>query len=150
MPVVILEIGDLNRHVPGLDPLVAEDLIKGAMAHAAIKAPCILDPALPDQYADAAKDIIRDVVLRRIQAGSGAVKTSTAGPYSQTIDTRTPWRKTFQAEDVSGLQDLCRRYAGGVSSGALPGYSAPESPLCDPGYLTAVGLKKIRRLDDLS
>lgn len=91
-------------------------LIEDVLAQAAIVAPCILEATFP--YAAAAKALLREAVLRRLDAGSGAIITRLegTGPFqrSETIDNRIR-RGILQPLDISDLQKLCVAAGGGTS-----------------------------------
>lgn len=99
-------------------------LITDVQAKAAIVAPCL---SLVDfKYPDAAKAILREAVLRRLEAGSGAVATKfvATGPFStsETFDTRS-LRGILQPKDIAELQELCKLNSGAASSPRFRGAS---------------------------
>jgi hypothetical protein len=83
----------------------AEAMITDALAMAARVAPCILDEDF--EYADAAKAILRRAIIRWHEAGSGAAVQQTAGPFSQTIESK-PSRGLFWPSEIEQLQELCQ------------------------------------------
>ena len=96
-----------------IDEAKATEMIADAEAMAALAAPCITEPEF---VADAAlfaavKSILRGAVLRWNDAGSGAVTQQGAGPFQQTIDTRTPRRGMFWPSEITQLRDLCSRFS---------------------------------------
>ena len=112
MPCSLLSISDLEPF--GItDSDKAQAMINDASALAARVAPCLLDDDF--LWGDAARAILRSVVLRWDQAGTGAVQSQSAGPYSVTLDTRSEWRSLFWPSDIAALQDLCRD--NGVETG---------------------------------
>lgn len=127
---VIIEVSDLEKFVPGIDPVKAEEMIKDILAWAEAVAPCITDPEFP--YGDAVKAILRNALLRWNDSGSGAITQWGAGQYQQSIDTRQPRKAMLTPTDIAELQKLCRKFNGGTgSSGAFtvdstPVYKAPE------------------------
>ncbi|MGW3545892.1 hypothetical protein ACWDNI_35870 [Nocardia niigatensis] len=83
-------------------------MIEDAEAMAKLSAPCLKAPAdLTLEQKAAAKAILRGAVLRWADAGSGAVVTKAAGPYSQTLDTSNPRRNLFWPSEIKQLQDIC-------------------------------------------
>lgn len=83
----------------------ANAMIADAEAMAKLVAPCITDVEF--EHEDAVKAILREAILRRNDAGSGAVTTQTAGPFSQAVDTSRPRRGLFWPSEIEQLQDLC-------------------------------------------
>ncbi|HET6865463.1 MAG TPA: hypothetical protein VFH80_06050 [Solirubrobacteraceae bacterium] len=96
-------------------------MLAGANARAARVAPCLVDTTTPptsDQLAEA-KLVLIGAISRWAQAGSGAVQSQAAGPFSVTVDTRQ--RATgynLWPSEIKQLQDIC---ANGktASSGAF-------------------------------
>lgn len=88
-----------------IDPLKAQAMIDDAVAMAALVAPCINSTDFA--YPDAAKAILRGAVLRWHESGTGAVQTTQAGPYSQTLDTSKIRRGMFWPSEIEQLQKLC-------------------------------------------
>lgn len=89
------------------------ELVGDALASAEIVAPCLADPDF--QLHRAAKAILREAVLRRLDAGTGAVVTRSegTGPFSksETVDNRSR-RSILQPSDIADLQNLCRSVSG--------------------------------------
>ena len=105
----------------------AEAMIADAEAMAALAAPCITDPAfLEDQrLRDALVAILRRAILRWNEAGTGALTQQGAGPFQQTIDTRTPSRGAFWPSEIEQLRSLCAAFAG--ESGGREAFSVRPS-----------------------
>lgn len=123
---VDIVLDDITVFVPGVDPGQAGALITGALARAAVLAPCIQDLEFP--YEDAAKAIIVEAILRRIETGAGALSLQQAGPFQQAIDTRTSPRELYWPGEVLELQRLCAEASTDTTdnAGALPeGYFPP-------------------------
>ena len=95
------------------EPEKLPELVEDVLATAAIVAPCLTDPAFP--YGRAARATLREAVLRRLDAGTGAVVTRSegTGPFSrsETIDNRTR-RAILSPSDIGDLQALCRAFNG--------------------------------------
>lgn len=113
MPAVTVTPDDLAPFAT-IDPVKAQAMIDDALALAARAAPCILDADFA--YPDAARAIIRGAVLRWNDSGSGAVTQQTAGPFNQSIDTRTTRKSMFWPSEITELQRLCE---DNTSSGAF-------------------------------
>lgn len=111
MPAVTLSPTDLAPFA-AIDDEKAEALIEDALARAARVAPCIRLTALSADHALAARGIIRDAVLRKNDAGTGAVQQQTAGPFGQTLDTREPRRALFWPSEIAELQAICAEHNG--------------------------------------
>lgn len=106
MAAVTLSIDDLTPFAPDIDPGKATAMIEDALAVAAIVAPCILEDTFT--AAGAAKAIIRGALLRWHDAGTGAVVSQAAGPFTQTIDTSTTRRGMYWPSEITQLQKLCQ------------------------------------------
>jgi hypothetical protein len=111
---------DLAPFVPDIDPAKAEAMIEDAEAMAALLAPCITDPGFT--AAGALKAILRGAVIRWHEAGTGALQAQTAGPYSQTYDTRQERRGMFLTSGPPRTPTATRRRRGASRSG---GASSP-------------------------
>lgn len=81
-------------------------MISDAEAWATTVAPCLSEDLSADQAA-AAKAVLRAAILRWNEAGTGAVQTSTAGPFGQTLDTRQERRGMFWPSEIEQLQAIC-------------------------------------------
>lgn len=99
------------------------ELIGDILAQAAIVAPCL--EAADFSYARAAKAVLREAVLRRLDAGTGAVTTQHQGTgpfqHSETIDNRAN-RGILRPNDIRELQLLCTLQSGAaddLQAGAL-------------------------------
>lgn len=118
MPAVVLTTDDLDPFAT-IDSAKAQAMIDTALARAARVAPCIRDADLSIDNAEAAKGVIRDAVLRWHDAGNGAVSQQTAGPFSQSVDTRTPRRGLFWPSEIEELQAICRDHSDDEPTGAF-------------------------------
>jgi hypothetical protein len=107
-------------------------MITDALALAAVHAPGIL--ADDFAFVDAARAILRRVVLRWNEAGTGASVQQSAGPFSQTVDTRKDQRDAFWPNEIQALQDLCK---GPEMAGAFSLDTAPTTVVY--GHITGVG-----------
>lgn len=129
MAAVTLTPDDLRPFAPGIDEAKATAMIADAIALAARVAPCILDDDF--KYADAAKAIIREAILRRNEAGTGAVVQQGAGPFQMTVDSRQQRRALFSIREIAQLQDLCRENGNSAFSlDTAPVKSVSHSPVC--------------------
>ena len=118
MPAVTLTLADLTPFA-AIEETKAQAMIDTALARAARVAPCIRDETLSDDNAEAAKGIVRDAILRWHDSGSGAVTQQTAGPFSQTVDTRAPRRGLFLPSEEEELRAICRDHNGEERAGAF-------------------------------
>lgn len=109
MAAVEVTFGDLALFAK-IDRDKADAMIVDAMALAAQIAPCILN----DDFAHpaAAKAIIRRAILRWNEAGTGAIQSTTAGPFSNTVDTSVTRRGMFWPSEITDLQRLCSSSGG--------------------------------------
>lgn len=92
----------------------AAAMIADGEAMAKLVAPCITDAGFA--HADAVKAILRGAILRWNDAGSGAVTSQSAGPYSQTVDTTRARKSLFWPSEIEQLQDICAPSGGGAFS----------------------------------
>ena len=105
MAAVTLTPADLVPFA-SIDDAKAQAMIDDALALAARVAPCILTDTF--EHDAAARAILRGAVLRWNEAGTGAMQSQTAGPFSQTLDTRQQRRGMFWPSEIQQLQELCR------------------------------------------
>jgi hypothetical protein len=92
-----------------IDSAKAAAMIIDAIAMATLAAPCLADTTklTPVQLA-ATKAVLRAAILRWNDAGSGAVQTSTMGPFNMAVDTKQPRRQMFWPSEITDLQKICR------------------------------------------
>lgn len=104
-----------------IDAAKATAMIEDAEAMAALAAPCITDPEFTANTALSAAlvAILRAAILRWHDAGSGAVTQQGAGPFQQTIDTRTVRRGMFWPSEITQLRDLCATFSQAGDSRAF-------------------------------
>ena len=113
-----------------IDSAKAEAMIADAEAMALVVAPCLGEyGAVPNANAGAAvKAILRSAILRWHETGSGAVTQQTAGPFSQSTDTRQVRKGMFWPSEIEQLQAICQpaRTSGGAFSVILAGHPIYE------------------------
>ncbi|DAZ90345.1 hypothetical protein [Mycobacteroides abscessus] len=126
MAAVTISKDDIQAHLPGTPDDVAERFIKGTIARAALYAPCIKSAEFPDEKSDAAKDILIDVIIRAIEAGSGVVGSVMAGPFQTSLDTSKPRRRRFESDEIRELKALCGIKSGGAFT-ITPVYDATDA-----------------------
>ena len=120
---VQLTVADLLPFAPSIDAAQAVELIAGTLARAAESAPCILGAEFSSA---AAKDIIRDGVLRRYASlGGQVVKSQALGDvsitYAESADSSTG---LFTDSELSELKRLCSESGSAV----LPTFGFPDAP----------------------
>lgn len=115
---VSITVGDVKVFVPGAEDGQVSALITGAVARATEIAPCLASDDFDKE--DAAKAIIVEAIVRRLEAGAGSLSLQQAGPFQQAIDTRTSPRTLFWPAEIVELQSLCAAAQQGVGGGALP------------------------------
>lgn len=123
--MVIIDPQDLLTLRPSLDLATASVMIQGAVARAALIAPCIV----ADDFAheDAVTAIILDALVRRADSGGGGLITQqSAGPFSQSVDARSA-SNLFTAQERADLAALCR--GGRASRTVWTVLAAPVDPL---------------------
>lgn len=81
-------------------------MIEDAEAMATTVAPC-LEGSLTATQGAAVKAILRGAILRWHEAGSGALESQSAGPFSATFDTRIQRRGMFYPSEITDLQKVC-------------------------------------------
>lgn len=110
---MILSVSDLGTAASGADSATVDALVAGANAQALRVAPCLADDTSSFDRAAEARMVLIGAVSRWLQAGSGAVQSQTAGPWSLAIDTRTGRTGySLWPSEVATLRELC---GGGVS-----------------------------------
>ncbi len=107
----------------------AQAMIDGVVARAAQVAPCITDATLSATNSAAARDILIEAILRRNDAGSGAIASQTAGPFGQTLDTRNPRKVTFWPSEIEELEAICANHRGATGGGAFSIDTTPVTPV---------------------
>ena len=88
-------------------------------------APCLKDPdtELDEDDTETLKAIMRSVILRWSESGSGVVNSRTAGDYAETYTGRGSGG-TFRPEEIRDLQALC---ADSANAGKQKAYSVDTS-----------------------
>ena len=126
MAAVSLSVDDLTPFA-SIPEEKAELMIEDALAMAARVAPCITEDDFA--YEAAARAVLRGAIIRWHESGTGAMQAQSAGPFSQTLDTRQQRKGMFWPSEIEQLQELCR--GAEDSSGAFAvdtvgtlGYSA--------------------------
>ena len=101
-------------------------MVAGANAKASRVAPCLAGTGetapTTDQLAEA-RLVLVGAIKRWTEAGSGAVTQQTAGPFSQTLDTRQRTGYNLWPSEIEQLQAICKtdgasRRAFSVDTGA--------------------------------
>ena len=117
---------DVAVFLPGVETARVEAMIRVVSARATALAPCIAGPLTPAQT-ETVRAILLDAVVRWGEAGSGAVRTQTAGPFSQTVDTTQDRRGVFLASEFADLRGICDEIAGGGGEAfsIIPGGARP-------------------------
>ena len=109
--MAIIEPEDLQVFDKALSTDVAEAMITDALAEAYRVAPC-LESTTDQKVLVSAKAIIRRALLRRHEAGAGALQqwSNTDGPFTRSgsVDTRgQDSRMTFYPSEEKALRELC-------------------------------------------
>lgn len=111
---MLLTVDDIKVFAPTIDDAKAAAMVVDTIARAARFAPCLLEPEnLSDSQKAAVKAILRDVVLRWNDVGTGARVThsnqASTGPYSvnqsQTVEATS--RVRFWPSEIAELQAIC-------------------------------------------
>ena len=132
----IITVDDLPTALQS-DPMV-ELMVAGANARASRVAPCLAgtgaEAPTEDQLAEA-RLVLVGAVRRWYEAGNGALSAQSAGPFSQTIDTRQRTGYNLWPSEIEALQQVCAsgsvgREAFSVDTAATTSL-AGHSPYCD-------------------
>ena len=103
----IIAVSDLPTNLQGAEMI--DVMVAGANAKAARVAPCLVSttPApTADQTAEA-RVVLLGAVKRWADAGAGALSAQTAGPFSQTFDTRQRTGFNLWPSEIADLQAIC-------------------------------------------
>ena len=134
-----LSADDVLKFDDDLDTATVEDMIETVYADAVLVAPCIKDEdfVIPE-YRVKVKSILRGVVLRWADAGSGGVKQRAAGDFSESLDLSSSGGKLRPGE-IRELQDLCaadgKKRRGRATTILTAGYGLLPTPTVHP-FLT--------------
>lgn len=110
MASLTISHGDLTPFSPEISEERAEAMIEDVLARAKRFAPCLKGSDLDPDVAAAAKAILRDVILRWYDQGSGVVvqKQTSVGPYQASESTDSSRSKPrFWPSEIRELQTLC-------------------------------------------
>jgi hypothetical protein len=114
-------------------PAKADEMIADAVAQAVLAAPCLLDEdEVPDHLAAAVKSVLRRVVLRWNDSGSGALQSERVGDVQFTHDTRQQPRALLWPSEIEQLQQVCTIVSGGSTGKAFSVDAAPSG--CRPRH----------------
>lgn len=138
-----LSAEDVQRFNDDLDTAIVEDMIETVYADAVLVAPCIKDEDFGSpEYRVKVKSILRGVVLRWADAGSGGVKQRAAGDFSETLDSSSSGGKLRPGE-IRELQDLCvagEKRRARASTILTSGYGLLPTPTVHPFLTDTEGL----------
>lgn len=121
-----IEYDDLKVFDSELTKEAAEAMITTIWSRVRKLAPCLKDPdiELDEDDLETVKSIMRSVILRWAESGSGVVGSRTAGDYQESYTARGSGG-TFRPEEIRDLQSVC---AGSANAGNQKAYSV------DTGY----------------
>ena len=130
---IIIEVTDLPTALQSAELIAV--MVAGANARASRVAPCLVatgEDAPTYNQVDEAKLILLGAIKRWVEAGSGALQSQTAGPFSAVQDTRQRTGYNLWPSEITDLQAICS--AGPVGRQAFsidtaPAYSA-HLPWC--------------------
>jgi hypothetical protein len=122
---------------PTLTEATAVELIEDAEAQAWLAARCLFDDNKPldDRQKAAARSILRGIVLRWNDAGTGANTQVNAGPFALT-QTSQGRRGALWPSEITDLQKVCKSPSAGKAfsiNTAPDGYSQ-HSMFCDRNF----------------
>lgn len=127
----IIDVTDLPAKVQEHE--LSQQMVDGANATAARVAPCLVatDPApTSDQLAEA-RLVLIGMVQRWSEAGSGAFSQESAGPFSQSVDTRSRTGMNPWPSEIQRLQDICSAGKSGAFSIDTAPTASLHLPWCD-------------------
>lgn len=132
--VEIISVDDLPTAMQS--DQMAELMVNGANARATRVAPCLAgtgdDAPNADQLAEA-RLVLVGAVKRWAESGSGALSAQSAGPFSQTVDTRQRTGYNLWPSEIEALQQICSSGTT-ASSGAFSirpsGAGSAHMPWC--------------------
>lgn len=106
----------------------AKVFIKSAWARAITLAPCLGDPEkfsnLKPEQLEIVKEILREVVIRRAERGSGAYSQEGAADYSRTL--RDIGSSVFRPSEIRDLQAVCSDVTRRPRASTIPtGWDTP-------------------------
>lgn len=106
--MAFLTIDDLTPFAD-IDSDKADAMIEDAVAQAALHAPCLAaEEELTTLQLSQVKSVLRSVVLRWNEAGSGALAAETIGPFGIQLDTRQARRALLSPSEIIDLQKICQ------------------------------------------
>lgn len=135
--MAFLTTDDLADFIEVTNEVKAEAMIADASAIAILVAPCLAnEDDLTENQVAAVKAVLRGAIIRWNEAGSGAVDTQTAGPFSQTLDTRQTRRAMFWPAEIEQLQAICAGEGSGGVFGidTLPTCSVIHADICSINF----------------
>jgi hypothetical protein len=125
---VSLTIDDLTPFAT-IPEAKAQAMIDDALALAARVAPCIVDADF--EYGLAAKAVLRGVVLRWNDQGTGAVTQASVDDASFTFGSQQQRRGLFWPSEIQQLQELCKTdEAGGAFNIDTVSTSVNHAEIC--------------------
>ena len=136
----IIAVTDLPAAIQSAESVAL--MVAGANAKASRVAPCLTwdgtatdQPAPTDDQIAEAKLVLIGAVKRWAEAGSGALTTQVAGPFSMGQDTRQRTGYNLWPSEIEALQDICSTGATGREAFSLDTVPttglAGHAPYCD-------------------
>ena len=136
----IIAVTDLPAAARSAD--LVDLMVEAANAKASRVAPCLTwDGTVTDQPAPSedqiaeARLVLVGAVKRWVDTGAGALQSQTAGPYSQTVDTRQRTGYNLWPSEIESLQEICSTGAATREAFSLDTVSttslAGHAPYCD-------------------
>lgn len=132
-----ISLDDLLPFDDTISAVKADALITGAIARACLIAPCLVEDEFGDRWADAARSVLVQTILRWSQTKPG-LTGETEGPFSASYGTA---RELFWPAELVELQDICGDYrhnltgvdGAGSSDTSVPNWFFPPGE--EPGML---------------
>lgn len=116
-----ITLDDLVLYDTTITPDKADALITGALARAGLIAPCLAEAEFGGIYADAAKSVLVQTILRWHQTKPG-VTSEAIGPFATSYGAA---RELFWPSELEELQNICGSYRSGVE-GSVGDTSIPD------------------------
>lgn len=128
--MALIDVTDIQAVMPDADPNRVDAFVDDAIALAVSVAPCLATEDLDAGKAAAAKAVLRQVIMRWIDRGSGVNTQQIAGPFQVSVD--QSHGGLFWPSEIQALQGICAG-SSPVGQTAFAVDMSPAVPACD-GY----------------
>lgn len=109
----------IARRLPGVDSDTVQDYIDDAWANALRVAPCILE--MDDENKEKQiTAILRSIILRWHESGTGGVSAKVAGPYQMQLNAQPKRGYLLQPSEIVDLTSFCKKQGRPFSIDTTP------------------------------